>query len=101
MEKTPKVTTWSNSQPRVAKKPHVTLLLSLFMGAETGKAGAGDTTANKGQCVGLVEKWADLLKLPHIWGNAADLLSNADKSAYGRITNTPTNYPSPGDIVVW
>lgn len=37
----------------------------------------GDTSANFGQCVGLVEVWFDTQLEPHIWGNAKDLYANA------------------------
>lgn len=75
--------------------------LNPFMASHTGKEGVGDTPGNVGQCVGLVEVWTDSLKLPHVWGNAADLLANAPMNSYGRILNSPTNFPLPGDIVVW
>lgn len=58
----------------------------------------GDTPQNLGQCVGLVEKWIDSLSLPHVWGNAADLLANADPNSYDIIQNTPDGVPTPGDI---
>jgi hypothetical protein len=61
----------------------------------------GDTGSNHGQCVGLVEAWGDANHKPHIWGNAAVLLANADKVAYKAEFNTPTNYPTAGNIVVW
>jgi hypothetical protein len=82
-------------------KVKVGMLLNQFIAAHSGRMNVGDTPGNKGQCVGLIEVWVDTLKLPHIWGNAADLLSNADKAMFGRIDNTPTNYPLAGDIVVW
>jgi hypothetical protein len=66
-----------------------------------GKIAVGDTAGNKGQCVGLVEEWIDTLGLPHVWGNAADLLANADTTHYRKVSNAPTNFPIPGDIVVW
>lgn len=55
----------------------------------------GDTDANLGQCVGLVEVWTDLLGLPHTWGNAKDLPANADRKAYDVFT---AGTPQPGDI---
>jgi surface antigen len=76
------------------------LSLQDFIAQYNGKTGIGDTDQNKGQCVGLVEVWIDNLGLPHIWGNAIDLLANADKTAYTVVKNTPTNSPTPGDIVV-
>jgi surface antigen len=71
-----------------------------FIAGTTGKV-VGDTPQNKGQCVGLVEVWLDTFGLPHIWGNAKDLLTNADKNAYDVIYNTPTNVPAPGSIICW
>lgn len=61
----------------------------------------GDTPENKGQCVGLIEVWLDANKLPHIWGNAKDLMTNATTQFYRVIGNGPTNYPLPGAIVCW
>lgn len=69
---------------------------SKVLGVETG-----DTSVNFGQCVGLVEKWLDFLGLPHIPGNAKDLLAGAKMKPYRVVVNTPNNAPSPGDIVVW
>jgi hypothetical protein len=76
-------------------------LLHTFMALMVGKQGVGDTFANKGQCVGLVEAWLDSLGAPHIWGNAKDLLYNAPTGHYKRTYNSPTNLPSVGDVVVW
>lgn len=61
----------------------------------------GDTDQNKGQCVGLVEAWLDVWAKPHIWGDAKDLLANADPKHYVVTANGPSNYPPPGAIVVW
>lgn len=67
----------------------------------TGHRNVGDTPGNRGQCVGLVEVWTDSLGLPHTWGNAKDLLAYADLRSYKVTMNLPTNYPVPGDIIVW
>jgi surface antigen len=75
--------------------------LIAFINAYLGKAGTGDTPENKGQCVGLVEAWVDVHHTPHIWGNAADLMRNADPGAYRVVQNSPTNFPPPGAIVCW
>jgi hypothetical protein len=75
--------------------------LGQFITRYRGNAGVGDTPGNRGQCVGLVEVWTDLLGLPHTWGNAKDLLDDADPKHYTRTANTPTNYPLVGDVVVW
>jgi CHAP domain len=75
--------------------------LASFVVQYQGKVGTGDTTVNRGQCVGLVAVWCDALGLPHVWGNAKDLLADADPTSYKRTDNTPTNFPIPGDIIVW
>lgn len=75
--------------------------LAPFIAEYLGKANTGDTPQNAGQCVGLVEKWLDANAKPHIWGNAADLLANADPKMYKRVTNIPTNCPPPGAVVCW
>lgn len=77
------------------------ILLPQFVTNLTGQINIGNTPENKGQCVGLEAVWCDNLGLPHIWGNAIQLLDNADKSAYTVVMNTPTNAPSQGDIVVF
>jgi len=75
--------------------------LATFISDYLGKANTGDTPQNAGQCVGLVEKWLDVNKKPHIWGNADQLLANADPKVYKRVTNIPTNHPPPGAVVCW
>lgn len=72
-----------------------------FLFAWLGKANAGDTPGNKGQCVGLIELWLDANQHPHIAGNAVDLLGNADSAHYTRVNNSPFNYPPLGAIVCW
>lgn len=67
----------------------------------TAAPGIGDTQGNIGQCVGLVEVWIDQLGLPHVWGNAKDLLEYADPCHYRVVPNAPLNFPLPGDIIVW
>ncbi|SRR5258706_12088506 len=61
----------------------------------------GDNPQNIGQCVGLIEVFTDSLNLPHTYGNAKDLLANADPNAFDVIHNLPTNFPVAGDIMVW
>jgi CHAP domain len=61
----------------------------------------GDNPQNKGQCVGLIEVWLDQHKLEHIWGDAKDLLANADPQIYTVVKNGPNNAPPRGAIVVW
>jgi len=75
--------------------------LANFINAYLGSANTGDTPENRGQCVGLVEKWLDVNGKPHIWGDARDLLTNADVHTYKVVRNLPMNYPPPGAIVCW
>jgi surface antigen len=72
-----------------------------FITAYLGQSNVGDTAANQGQCVGLVEKWLDANGKPHIWGNAKDLLANADRTSFTVVKNTPTNVPPMGAIICW
>lgn len=69
-----------------------------FIAKYTGVANVGDTPENQGECVGLIEKWTDNLGLPHTWGNAKDLLADADSNFFDIIYNTPTGVPGAGDI---
>lgn len=66
-----------------------------------GKSNVGNTTENKGQCVGLVACYIDDLGLPHVWGDAKDLFANADEKFFEKILNTPDAIPQEGDIIVW
>ena len=75
--------------------------LAAFVRRWTNVANVGDTPANRGQCVGLVEVWTDSLGLPHVWGNAKDLLVDAPVGSYSVVKNGPVNYPHPGDVVVF
>lgn len=66
--------------------------------------GTGDNSANKGECVGLIECWTDKLGLPHTYGNAKDLAKAADKKFFDVIVNDPKDlnqFPVPGDILVY
>ena len=72
-----------------------------FVAKYKGQKNVGNTTDNKGQCVGLVMVWFEAIKTPHIWGHAMDLLKNADKEEYEVIANTPDAVPQKGDVVVW
>ena len=72
-----------------------------FLTKFNGQQGVGNTSENKGQCVGLVCVWVDTLGFPHIWGNACDLFANADEQFFDKILNTPEAIPQAGDIVVW
>jgi surface antigen len=72
-----------------------------FISRHIGVANTGDNPINRGQCTGLVEVWLDENKRPHIYGNAKDLLTNADVAQYRVFHNSPTNFPPPGAIVCW
>jgi surface antigen len=72
-----------------------------FIAQYLGKPNVGDNAANKGQCVGLIEVWLDAWKLPHIWGNGAELMANADLRLYTVIGNRPSNAPPPGAVLCW
>jgi surface antigen len=76
------------------------MTLQEFIEKYNGVGNVGNTQENTGQCTGLVSVWTDNLKLPHVWGNAADLLVNAGE-AYEVIKNTPDAIPEPGDCIVW
>lgn len=52
------------------------------------------------QCVDLVQFWAKNLGTHTFYGDAKDIIDQAG-SDYIRINNTPDNFPSEGDIVVW
>jgi hypothetical protein len=72
-----------------------------FLGTYNGKANVGNTTENKGQCVGLVAVWIESLNLPHVWGDAFDMFVNADEKFFEKILNTPEALPKAGDIIIW
>lgn len=72
-----------------------------FIQEFSGRNDVGDTPQNIGQCVGLIEVWDDRLGQPHVWGNACDLLTNADRNAFTTTNNTPENFPGAGDIICW
>ena len=75
--------------------------LIAFLAAYLDKTGTGTTPENRGQCVGLVELWLLSIGAPVIWGNAIDLLRNADPRNYIVTRNSPTNHPNAGDVIVW
>lgn len=75
--------------------------LPAFLNKYLGIAKIGDTAVNIGQCVGLIEAWLDTNRCPHIWGNADQLMQNADLQTYKIVVNLPDNFPAPGDIVCW
>lgn len=78
--------------------------LQEFIQQYLGKTGQGNTPENMGQCVGLVSLWQDNLGVPHEYGNAKDLLTNANTSFFQVVINNPQDigqFPFPGDIMVW
>jgi len=77
------------------------MFLSEFISIWQGKKNVGNTDGNKGECVGLVSLWMDVFNVPHVWGHARDLYTNAPTTFFEKITNKPNIYPIEGDIVVW
>jgi surface antigen len=75
--------------------------LATFIAAYLGVPNTGDTPGNAGQCVGLVEKWLGTNGKEHIWGNAKDLLKQADLKQFKVVRNLPLNAPQPGAVVCW
>lgn len=75
--------------------------LATFIAGNLGVANVGDTAVNAGQCVGLVEKWLDVNGKKHIWGNAKDLLQQADLKQFKVTRNLPLNAPQPGAVICW
>ena len=75
--------------------------LIAFLARYLGALGTGTTPENTGQCVGLVERWLAALGVGPIWGDAKDLLANADPRWYTVERNAPDNYPPPGAVVCW
>lgn len=76
-------------------------MFDTFLNQYNGQRGVGNTPENKGECVGLVMVWIKYINSPHIWGHAKDILTNADRTAYEVILNTPSAVPQKGDVVVW
>lgn len=79
-------------------------LLTQFVAEYINKTGVGNTPQNKGQCTGLVSLFMDILKVPHEFGNAKDLLTNASQSYFEITYNNPKDlnqFPLPGDIMVF
>lgn len=79
-----------------------------FINKYFGQANVGDTPENKGQCTGLCEVFLDVLgkNQPHLWGNAKDLLKNAEAypAKFKVVYNDPNNYaqfPKPGALLVF
>jgi hypothetical protein len=75
--------------------------LIAFIAQYLGLKNVGTTAQNAGQCVGLIERWLGVLGVGPIWGNAADLLKNADPRYFTVVPNRPDNYPPAGAVVCW
>ena len=75
--------------------------LIAFIAQYLGAKGTGTTLQNKAQCVGLVERWLAVLGKGPVWGNAVDLMANADSKLFTVVHNSPDNYPPAGAIVCW
>lgn len=71
-----------------------------FIKQHFNQPNVGNTPENKGQCVGLISVWQDELGVAHEWGDAKDLLKNADTSKFEIVLNTIDAIPVPGDIFV-
>ena len=63
-----------------------------------GVPNTGDTGANKGQCVGLVQEWINVFNLPQVWGHAKDIFDNAPTASFEKFKNKAGIYPKAGDI---
>lgn len=61
----------------------------------------GTDDANFGQCTAVADAWEEMLGLPMVYGNAVDVFGNAPVSQYIKTENSETNFPVPGDIIVW
>ena len=77
------------------------LTFQQFLEKFNGQQNVGNTTKNKGECVGLAAIWVDNLGLDHIWGNAKDLINNYNPNQFEFILNTPDAVPKTGDIICW
>jgi surface antigen len=75
--------------------------LAQFVSLYLGEENVGDTVLNIGQCTGLCSVWLDNLGIAHVWGDAKDWLETGSSQGYTVVHNTPTNKPTPGDVVVW
>src|ERR1035437_4099747 len=75
--------------------------LIAFIARFLGAKGTGTTLQNEGQCGGLVGRWLGVLGVGPIWGNAAELMANADPHYYTVVPNRPDNYPPAGAVVCW
>lgn len=77
------------------------MTLQEFYDKYVNQKGVGNTPENKGQCVGLSSLWMDNFGIPHVFGNADDLYTNAPDAYFIKIPNTPDAIPLDGDIMIW
>lgn len=77
------------------------MTLQEFYDTYKGRQNVGNTPANKGQCVGLSSLWMDNFNIPHVYGHAKDLYTNAPDEHFEKIPNTPDAIVQDGDIVCW
>jgi surface antigen len=77
------------------------MTLDEFIKKYTGVHNVGNTTANKGECTGLVMVYIESIGLSHIWGHAKDIFNNASLDEYSKIENKEGAYPVAGDIIIW
>jgi len=77
------------------------LTFEQFYNEYKGKPNVGNTAANKGECVGLSSLWMDNFNIPHVYGHAKDLYTNAKTTDFAKIPNSPDAIVQKGDIVVW
>lgn len=74
-----------------------------FVRAHYGKYVEWDQNPGK-QCTDLVEMYHHQVVDPSagpLGGNAIDFWTGDHSGHYKKVSNTPSNYPSPGDIIVW
>lgn len=57
--------------------------------------------ADAGQCTAVPHFWEKLNGWPVVLGNAKDTLADAPSGFYAKVTNSPTNCPPPGAVIVW
>ena len=72
-----------------------------FFDKYNGVANTGNTSENKGECVGLSSLWMDNFGIPHVYGHAKDLYTNAPDEYFAKISNAPDAIIQDGDIAVW
>ncbi len=76
------------------------LPLATFIHSALGHGNLGTNDVNKGQCTGLVALWLEQMHKPLIYADGKDMLTAADPKAYHVELNGPSNYPTPGAVVI-